>query len=90
MESCKAGLENRVNAKEAQETLKMPRKKCHDASELGTQARFWVSWVQSQVTKQHTFKARNVAFVKRTSTLLATNIGSYSRIVPASIYEDNS
>ena len=40
MESCKAGLENRINAKEAQETLKMPRKTCHDALELGNQARF--------------------------------------------------
>ena len=66
MESCKAGLENRINAKEAQETLKMPRQKCHDALELGNQARFWVGWVQSQVTKQQTFEARNVAFVEQT------------------------
>ena len=66
MESCKAGLENRINAKEAQETLKMPRKTCHDALELGNQARFWVGWVQSQVTKHQTFEARNVAFIERT------------------------
>ena len=56
MESCKAGLENGINAKEAQETLKMPRKTCHDALELGNQARFWVGWVQSQVTKHQTFE----------------------------------
>ena len=60
MESCKAGSENRINAKEAQETLKMPRKMCHDALELGKQARFLVGWVQSQVTKQQMFDARNV------------------------------
>ena len=51
MESCKEGLENRINAKEAQETLKMAWKMCHDALELGNQARFF-GWVQSQVTKQ--------------------------------------
>ena len=50
MESYKAGLENRINAKEAQEALKMPRKMCHDALELGNQARFF-GWVQSRVTK---------------------------------------
>ena len=27
---------------------------------------FWVGWVQSQVTKQQTFEARNVAFVEQT------------------------
>ena len=76
MESYKAGLENRINAKEARETLKMPRKTCHDALELGNQARFRVGWVQSQVTKHQTFKARNVAFVSGLATLLATNISS--------------
>ena len=64
MESCKAGLDNRIHAQEAQETLKMPRKTCHDALELGNQARFF-GWVQSQVTKQQTFEARNVAFVEQ-------------------------
>ena len=39
---------------------------CHDALELGNQARFWVGWVQSQVTKHQTFEVRNVAFVERT------------------------
>ena len=66
MESCKAGLENGINAKEAQESLKMPRKTCHEALELGNQARFWVGWVQSQVTKHQTFEAINVALVEWT------------------------
>ena len=38
MESCKAGLEDRLKAKKAQETLKMSRQtKCHDARNLVTE-----------------------------------------------------
>ena len=32
-----------------------------------------VGWVQSQVTKQQTFEARNVAFVKRTCHFICNN-----------------
>ena len=82
MESCKAGLENRINAKEAQETLKMPQKTCHNALELGNQARFWVGWVQSQVTKHQKcgFSQADLPLYWQQISVL------YSRIVPASIY----
>ena len=66
MESCKAGLENRINAKEAQETLKCLAKRATMPWNLVTKLASRVSLVQSQVTKQETFEARNVAFVEHT------------------------
>ena len=88
MESCKAGLENKINAKEAQETLKMPRKTCHDALELGNQARF--SGLVGYKARLLSSKRSMLEMWLSSSglaNLLAQISVLYSRIVPASIYK---
>ena len=76
MESCKAGLENRINAKEAQETLKMLDKRATMPWNLVTKLTFRSDGYKARLLSTKRSKLEMWLSVSGLATLLATNISS--------------
>ena len=86
MESCKAGLENRINAKEAQETLKMLDKRATMPWNLVTKLASGLDGYKARLLSTKHSKIE-CGFLRADLPLYWQQISVlYSRIVPASIY----
>ena len=76
MERCKAGLENRINAKEAQETLKMLEKRGTMPWNLVTKLASRLDGYKARLLSAKRSKLEMWLSLSRLATLLATNISS--------------
>ena len=76
MESCKAGLENRINPKEAQETFKMLDKRATMPWNLVTKLAFRLVGYKARLLSSKLWKQEMWLSSSGLATLLATNISS--------------
>ena len=76
MESCKAGLENRINAKEAQETFKMLDKRATMPWNLVTKLTSGLDGYKARLLSTKRSKLEMWLSSSGLATLLSTNISS--------------